>query len=188
MKDILFQEQNVGCQAEKKKRRDETSSIRTTRRIGASILYALALFPFVLLTLYKTAEMPVRQLHSVRRTRMSYSDVPLNHRRMNVTCSNCSEASSNGTDATCSWLAQYRSRHSDLIQRWKLNGFFDDDDFLDINCWWLQFEPAPLANHLILICIFIIILLVGCFCNALTLYILARQVTNVSHCRRLLIG
>lgn len=74
----------------------------------------------------------------------------------------------------CPWLDGYRLRHSALIERWKLCGFFQDDDFLDINCHWLQFEPEPLVNHLVLVCIFIIILLTGCFCNLVTVYILAR--------------
>lgn len=76
--------------------------------------------------------------------------------------------------SSCPWLANYRFQQSALIERWKLCGFFQDQDFLDINCHWLQFEPAPLVNHLILVCIFILILLIGCLCNVIAVYILAR--------------
>ncbi|XP_032796187.2 opsin-2 [Daphnia magna] len=78
------------------------------------------------------------------------------------------------TDAIiCPWLEEYRWRHSAIIERWKLCGFFEDEDFLDINCHWLQFEPVPLINHLLLICLFIFILLAGCLCNFIVIYILA---------------
>ncbi|EFX70796.1 hypothetical protein DAPPUDRAFT_346935 [Daphnia pulex] len=76
-------------------------------------------------------------------------------------------------DLNCPWLAEYQLRHSAIIERWKLCGFFEDDDFLDINCHWLQFEPAPLVNHLLLVCIFVFILLTGCLCNIIVIYIFA---------------
>lgn len=85
-------------------------------------------------------------------------------------------------NCSCS-IAEYRSRHSALVERWKLCGFFQDDDFLDINCHWLQFEPAPLVNHLVLFCIFVVILLVGCLCNAVAAYVLARYVASSRLCR-----
>lgn len=76
--------------------------------------------------------------------------------------------------AICPWLVGFQFQYSSLIERWKLNGFFQEEDFLDINCHWLQFEPAPLVKHLILVCIFFLILVIGCFCNAVVVYILAR--------------
>jgi hypothetical protein len=77
-------------------------------------------------------------------------------------------------DLNCPWLAEYQLRHSAIIERWKLCGFFEDDDFLDINCHWLQFEPAPLVNHLLLVCIFVFMLLTGCLSNIIVIYIFAR--------------
>lgn len=85
------------------------------------------------------------------------------------------------TDAIiCPWLEEYRWRHSAIIERWKLCGFFEDEDFLDINCHWLQFEPVPLINHLLLICLFIFILLAGCLCNFIVIYILARYKMSIT--------
>jgi hypothetical protein len=77
-------------------------------------------------------------------------------------------------DIACPWLGEYRLRHSAIIERWKLCGFFEDDDLLDINCHWLQFEPVPLVYHLLLVCIFIFILLTGCLSNIIVIYILGR--------------
>ena len=74
----------------------------------------------------------------------------------------------------CPWLEDYRSNHSSLIERWKLGGFFQDQDLIDINCHWLQFDPPPLLNHIVLIVLLSTILLTGCVANGITVYILAR--------------
>lgn len=74
----------------------------------------------------------------------------------------------------CSWLAGYQLRHSNLIKQWKESGFFQDDDILDINCFWLQFEPMSLINHFIVVCIFVVIMLMGTLANFISIYILAR--------------
>ncbi len=73
----------------------------------------------------------------------------------------------------CLWTREFRERESALIKRWKEGGIFVDEDFKDINCYWLQFDPAPLAHHLILALIFFIISAIGCTCNALVVYLLS---------------
>ncbi len=73
----------------------------------------------------------------------------------------------------CPWTKEFRERESALIKRWKENGIFVDEDFKDINCYWLQFDPAPFSHHLILALIFFIISTVGCTCNAMVVYLLA---------------
>lgn len=73
----------------------------------------------------------------------------------------------------CPWRDDYRARHADLIQQWKTNGIFSDGDLDDVNCYWLQFEPAPLLNHLILAFVIFVVSVIGCFSNALVVYILS---------------
>lgn len=80
----------------------------------------------------------------------------------------------------CPWLEDYRSRYSPLIERWKVCGFFRDRDLEDINCYWLQFEPAPMLNHAVLAVLYSLMLLTGCLANAITVYILARY-SSSSH-------
>lgn len=73
---------------------------------------------------------------------------------------------------SCPWRETFRERQAYLIDRWKTGGLFIDQDLDDINCHWLQFEPVPLVNHLLLAFVFFVVFLVGCFSNALVVYIL----------------
>lgn len=55
----------------------------------------------------------------------------------------------------------------------KDGGIFVDSELNDINCYWLQFEPAPLMNHLVLALIFFLVFVIGFSSNTLVLYIMA---------------
>lgn len=73
----------------------------------------------------------------------------------------------------CPWRETFRTRQAALIDRWKDGGLFADGDLDDINCYWLQFEPAPLVNHLALAFLFFVVSLVGGLANTLAIYILS---------------
>ena len=44
----------------------------------------------------------------------------------------------------------------------------------DINCYWLQFDLPPMANHLLLALVFFILFVGGASSNSLVIYILAK--------------
>ncbi len=81
--------------------------------------------------------------------------------------------SSNLSNIICSWREEFRLKNSILIQHWRTVGFFVDSELDDINCYWFQFEVAPVINHLILGIIFLIIFVIGTLANALVVYIMS---------------
>lgn len=78
---------------------------------------------------------------------------------------------SNLTD--CSHLHdQFRSRYR--IDDWKAIGYFEDDDLLDINCYWLNFEPRSPIHHIALAVVYGLVFIVGTTSNITAAYILLR--------------
>ena len=58
------------------------------------------------------------------------------------------------------------------VDEWKMKGFFDDSDLLDINCHWMEFEPFEPYAYFTLAITYIIVLLIGFFSNAFVIYII----------------
>ena len=75
------------------------------------------------------------------------------------------------SSSRCPWLQDYLTREANLISRWKEAGLFVEADLDDINCYWLQFEPAPVIYHMVLAVLFLVIFFVGSVSNALVIYI-----------------
>ncbi len=71
----------------------------------------------------------------------------------------------------CPWLQDYISREANLISRWKEAGLFVEADLDDINCYWLQFEPAPVIYHMVLAVLFLVIFFVGSVSNGIVIFI-----------------
>ena len=60
------------------------------------------------------------------------------------------------------------------VEQWKKEGFFEDDDLLDIACHWMKFEPVRPSVHFLLFIVFNTIFVVGFSCNAFSIYIIVR--------------
>lgn len=60
------------------------------------------------------------------------------------------------------------------VDQWKTEGFFTQDDLLDIDCHWMAFEPVRPAVHFSLAVLYLVFFLVGSFSNALVIYIISR--------------
>ena len=73
----------------------------------------------------------------------------------------------------CSHL-RIRFRTIYPIDKWKNDGYFTEGDLLDIDCYWMQFEPTKPAAHFILAILYVIIFIVGCTSNAIVIYVLLR--------------
>lgn len=71
-------------------------------------------------------------------------------------------------------LLRIRFRTIYPIDKWKSDGYFTEDDILDIDCYWMQFEPIKPTAHFILAILYVIIFIVGCTSNAIVIYILVR--------------
>jgi len=60
------------------------------------------------------------------------------------------------------------------VEQWTKEGFFEENDLLDVDCHWLAFEPPHQSVHFSLAIIYVVIFLVGFFSNTFTIYIIAR--------------
>jgi len=60
------------------------------------------------------------------------------------------------------------------VEQWKEEGFFVDEDIMDIHCHWLQFEPVRPSVHFTLAVIYAIIFVIGFLSNALVIYVIVR--------------
>ena len=60
------------------------------------------------------------------------------------------------------------------IEQWKAEGFFQDEDVLDIACHWMAFEPPRSSDHFLLTVIYIIVFLVGFLSNTIVIFIIGR--------------
>ncbi len=58
------------------------------------------------------------------------------------------------------------------VEQWKTEGFFEDEDLLDIACHWLRFDPPRPSLHFLLAVIYIIIFLIGLLGNSLVIYVI----------------
>ena len=56
------------------------------------------------------------------------------------------------------------------VEQWKMEGFFEDGDLLDIACHWLGFDPPRSNLHFLLAIIYVIIFLIGLLSNSLVIY------------------
>ena len=88
---------------------------------------------------------------------------------------------SSNPQLNCS-LLRVRFRTVYPIDKWKSEGYFTDDDLLDIDCYWMQFEPITPAAHFILAILYVIIFIIGCTSNAIVIYILARFTNLLLFC------
>ena len=79
-------------------------------------------------------------------------------------------------ESISSLLVRFRANYP--IDEWKTEGFFKEDDLLEINCFWYQFNPIPITHHLLLGIIFILLFLVGSLSNATVIYILSRWLSS----------
>ncbi len=71
----------------------------------------------------------------------------------------------------CPWRQDYLSRQANMISHWKKAGLFVEADLDEINCYWLQFEPAPVIYHMALAALFFVIFFVGSVGNGIVIYI-----------------
>ena len=62
------------------------------------------------------------------------------------------------------------------VDKWKSEGFFTNDDILDINCHWLGFNPVRPVIHFGLAIAYVAFFFVGWTFNALVIYIIGRLV------------
>ncbi len=60
------------------------------------------------------------------------------------------------------------------VEQWKKQGFFEEQDLLDIPCHWMEFKPPRPPVHFLLAVIYLMVFLVGFFSNSLVIYILSR--------------
>ncbi len=60
------------------------------------------------------------------------------------------------------------------VEQWKRRGLFEDQNLLDIPCYWMGFEPTSPSVHYLLAFIYVIVFLVGFFSNSLVIYIMSR--------------
>lgn len=68
------------------------------------------------------------------------------------------------------------------IKKWKENGFFREDYLNEIDEHWLIFLPPDKRNHIILACLYIIIMIIGLFGNLLVIILFLRYVfINYKH-------
>lgn len=58
------------------------------------------------------------------------------------------------------------------MEQWKAEGFFENEDLLDIPCHWLAFEPTRPSLHYLLAVSYVIVFLVGFCSNAIGIYII----------------
>lgn len=72
----------------------------------------------------------------------------------------------------CSHL-RLRFRSVYPVDVWMSEGFFTEQDLLDIDCYWLQFEPVKPTAHFSLVVLYVIIFTIGFFSNMLVIYILS---------------
>ena len=81
----------------------------------------------------------------------------------------------NATQLGCEQLLeQFRLNYP--IEQWKTEGFFTEDDLLDINCHWLQFQPQKPYSHFSLAVLYVFLFTVGSVSNVTVIYILVRLV------------
>lgn len=61
------------------------------------------------------------------------------------------------------------------LEQWKMEGFFEDDDVLDIiDCHWMAFEPVRPSVHFLFAIVYIVVFLVGFFSNSLVIFVISR--------------
>ncbi len=60
------------------------------------------------------------------------------------------------------------------VKEWKEEGYFEDEDLMDIHCHWLQFEPVRPFVHFSLAILYVIFFIVGFLSNALVIFIILR--------------
>jgi len=81
--------------------------------------------------------------------------------------------SSSVDDGDCPELL-LRFKRAYPVNQWKMEGFFEDQHLLDIDCHWMTFEPTRSSVHFLLTIIYVIVFLIGFFSNSLVIYIVSR--------------
>lgn len=81
---------------------------------------------------------------------------------------NNSSESNNETDLVEMFKKNYP------IELWKYYGLFKDDFILKINAHWLQFPPPSASTHYCLAGLYLLIMTLGMFGNALVVYLINR--------------
>ena len=95
------------------------------------------------------------------------------------TISNSINASEDGgSDNNCSQKVIQHFKQVYQVEQWKTEGFFEDEDLLDIPCHWLGFEPARPSLHFLLSIVYTFVFLVGFFSNVFSIYIIVRYIQN----------
>lgn len=91
------------------------------------------------------------------------------------TISNSINASENeGSYNNCSQKVIQHFKEAYQVDQWKTEGFFKDEDLLDIPCHWLGFEPARPSLHFLLSIVYTFVFLVGFLSNISSIYIVVR--------------
>lgn len=60
------------------------------------------------------------------------------------------------------------------VEQWKAEGFFEDEDLLDIDCHWMKFDPIRPSVYYFMAIIYVIVFLIGFFSNIIPIYIISR--------------
>jgi len=77
------------------------------------------------------------------------------------------------SNLSCPWREEFRKKEAALIERWKAGGVFNDSYLEEINCYWFQFDPAPIISHLLLGLLLFLVFAIGTVSNALVVYIMS---------------
>lgn len=67
-----------------------------------------------------------------------------------------------------------RFTHIYPVDSWKAEGFFTDEDLLDIGCHWLKYEPVRQSIHFSLAIAYAVLFIIGFTSNLLVVYIILR--------------
>lgn len=60
------------------------------------------------------------------------------------------------------------------LKQWAAEGFFEENDLLDVDCHWLKFDPPRPSVNFFLAIIYVIIFVVGFVSNSFTIYVIGR--------------
>lgn len=81
-------------------------------------------------------------------------------------------SNSSNDSVTANLVERFKQNYP--IQLWEYYGLFRDDFILKINVHWLQFPPPSEQTHYFLAALYIIIMTLGMFGNALVIFMIGR--------------